>query len=195
LAENRGKLLREVLMMASKNRCDFCNHEEIKDKLPDGTDCRRSIYEDDFSLAILAPEQYTIGHTLLILKNHRTDITDDISGPYLLAFINAIHKVSVQLKDRARNDLGKQPERIYVAILCDGVEHLHAHLIPRYPFTELDEEDYRTRFTPTRGEKAVGEAIKSGKLGGFWYVAERERPESEKAEILEERASELRIEQ
>jgi diadenosine tetraphosphate (Ap4A) HIT family hydrolase len=188
--------------------CDFCStkREVLMNSLPDHTPCRRGIYEDHFCFAILAPEQYTTGHTLLILKKHWADMTDEVSGKHLSAFIRAIHKVSKRLKESAENDRNERPERIYVCILCDGVKHLHAHLLPRYPFTEDDRIIYKERFSrkDDRGnEKHVNAKIKSGELGGFWYIAEREvsweksefgqRTSVEKASFLEGLASKLRL--
>ena len=188
--------------MTSDSNCPFCRQEEMKHSLQDGTSCRRDIYEDEYSLAILSPEQYTIGHTLLILRDHKADITDDISSSHLSAFINAIHEVAVRLKKSARNSRDEHPERIYVCILCDGVEHLHAHLIPRYPFTQEDEGTYREIFTARDGEEETGRAIEEGTLGGYWCIAEWEkkwkhsdfgrRPNSEKARFLEKLANQLR---
>ena len=129
--------------MTSDCNCKFCNPEKIKKFLSDETPCNSDFFEDEETFAILAEEQYTTGHALLIFKKHKADITDNLSSDELSAFINAIHKVSKLLKEIVRNDQDKTPpDRIYVCILCDGVEHLHAHLIPRYPFTHQDETTY-----------------------------------------------------
>jgi histidine triad (HIT) family protein len=188
--------------MTRDNSCIFCRPAEIKYSLPGGTPCRRDIYEDGVSFALLSPEQYTAGHTLLILKNHKADITDDLSETDLSTFFSAIHKVAARLKKLAQNDCGEHPEKIYVCILCDGEKHLHAHLIPRYPFTQQDTTNYKTIFTTRDGEAEVAKAIATGDLGGYWYIAEREKhykdtefgrkSDSEKASILEELAGKLR---
>jgi diadenosine tetraphosphate (Ap4A) HIT family hydrolase len=172
--------------------CPFCQKDALKPK----------IYEDEHCFAILAREQYTTGHTLLILTEHATDMADDISDTNLLAFITAIHKVTSHLQQTAVNDQGEHPQRVYVCVLCDGVKHLHAHLIPRYPFMTNDKELYTTLFYPRDGE-LVYEAIKAEELGGFWYVAEREKswPKTEfgsksveaRAILLEELANKLRM--
>jgi diadenosine tetraphosphate (Ap4A) HIT family hydrolase len=189
---------------SSGSNCPFCKPvATIKNTLPGGTPCERDIYEDESTFAVLCPQQYTAGHTLLILKDHKTDITDDISPPHLMAFIMAIHKVAVRLKESALNSSGESPERIYVCALCDGVKHLHAHLIPRYPFTSDDEKTYRETFKKRDGEAGVEKNIAEGDMGGFWYVAEREKDykhsafgqksSQEQAQILQELANQLRI--
>lgn len=143
-----------------------------------------------------------MGHTLLILKGHKEDITDDLSEPDLSAFISAVHKIAVRLKKLAQNDEGEYPENIYVCILCDGEKHLHAHLIPRYPFTEQDKAKYKTIFTKRDGDVEVEKAIGKADLGGYWYIAEREKNYKdtefgrssypEKAVILDRLAEKLR---
>lgn len=170
--------------------------------------CTRAIYQDSNCFAVLAPEQYSIGHTLLILEKrksekHKSDITDNISEEELSAFIKAIHIISKHLKEKAKNEFEQSPERIYVCILCDGVEHLHAHLIPRYPFTGTDGNVYEQIFLERDGRKQINKNIQEDKLGGFWYIAERERnykksifgekSNKEKAEFLERLAKQLRI--
>ena len=172
-------------------------------RLPDLTACDHAIYEDRFCYAVLAPEQYTIGHTLVILKEHKRDIADDIATDHLSKFINAVHKVSRRLMESAENEHQGRPDNVYVCILCDGVKHFHAHLLPRYPFTRSDEATYRKKFSKRDGKKDVNVKIAKGELGGFWYVAKREatwkesefgkKTSAEQAEFLEGLARKLRV--
>ncbi len=115
------------------------------------------------------------GHTILILEKHRKDITDDFSQDELPAFIKAINLVSTHLKKQAKDERDKLPCRIYVSSLCDGVKHLHAHLIPRYPYTPADENIYEQLFLERDGRATINRNMQSSELGGFWYVTERER--------------------
>lgn len=200
--------------MTTSNDCNFCNadgkadKEKLKNEIPSSTGspipCKRGIFDDlKYCFAILCPEQYTIGHTLLILENHRTDITDNFLEGELTGFITAIHKVAQHLKAVVENEQGEHPERIYVNILCDGVEHLHAHLIPRYPFTEIDKRVYRKLFLQRDGQEVVIKNQQRGDMGGFWYLTDREinykwsefklKTSDEQARILEEQASKWRI--
>ncbi|MBA7629211.1 hypothetical protein ES703_36709 [subsurface metagenome] len=200
----------------SQRKCGFCQAGKLQidrtrllETLPttDGTGsvpCRRGIFEDEYCVATLAPEQYTRGHTLLILKNHRTDVTDtDITGEELSGFINALTKLARHLKDRLGNQDSRRPERIYVCCLCDGIEHLHAHLIPRYPFTDEDKTTYRQQFEERDGRQKIEEALSTCELGGFWYIAKREKdytkadfwskPDEDRARDLEQLARELKL--
>jgi diadenosine tetraphosphate (Ap4A) HIT family hydrolase len=189
--------------MTINNTCPFCDIERLKTMIPDAIPCRHDIDEDEHCLAILAREQYTHGHTLAVLKQHKADITDDVSEADLLHFINFIHKIATHLKAVATNDRGEHPDNIYVCILCDGVKHLHAHLVPRYPFSIEDIETYKSIIGERDGEEAVRQAIEKGDLGGFWYVAVRERDykqttfwklsDSARAKHLEQLAAKMHV--
>jgi len=191
--------------------CPFCKVDALLGMLPptDGGEnipCRRGIYEDPYCIATLAAESYATGHTLVILRQHRRDIADTcITEEEKKGFIEAIHKVATHLK-ATLGEIYKPPERIYVGILCDGVEHLHAHLIPRYEFSKDDEEIYRQLFWQRDGVDKVRSRIRKKDMGGFWYLSEREqhykryqtseawaRTDKERAAYLEALAKDLRL--
>ena len=174
-------------------------------KMPDDNDCDRGIYEDKYCFATLDPLQSVHGYTILVLKKHRADIADgNITEAELSGFIHAIHKIAIRLKERLRDEYGERPERIYVCSLCDGVEHLHVHLVPRYPWRNPRDCDYyRAQFTDRDGKEEIESRIASGELGGFWYLARAERDYKkqqfwqkqipERVKHLEELARTLRI--
>lgn len=196
-------------------RCRFCQEgkreldEKLFHKLPSkhnggkSVRCDRVIYSDKYCVAALAPEQCTDGHTLLILRKHKTDITSRINKEELGGFITVIHKLAIHLKHNAKNDWGCRPKRIYVCFLSDGVKHLHAHLVPRYPFTPEDREKYIRQFVRRDGVEIVKKAKRSNDLGGFWYIAERERSynktefweksDEERAKCLQDYAKNLKL--
>jgi len=195
--------------MKEDKKCTFCHPERLLEELPpkggnNRVHCKRGIYEDRYCFATLAPEQYTHGYAILVLRNHRADITDyNISNEELSGFISAIHKLARHLKDKLRDNNNNPPERIYVCSLCDGVQHLHAHLIPRYKFTREDRVNYREQFKERDSKEEIDEAVESGELGGFWYIAHREKnykrselwakSDKERAQHLEKLASKLRL--
>ncbi|VVB89143.1 HIT domain protein [uncultured archaeon] len=195
--------------MNSVKECVFCRIKGLLEEIPQKSGnntipCKRGIYEDDYCIATLAPEQYTKGHTLLILKNHRVDIADtNISREELSGFIDALNKLAIHLKGKLQDYENNVPQRIYIAILCDGIEHLHAHLIPRYPFTDADGNIYEKLFLERDGRKNINRKIEKDELGGFWYIAEREKnykksefwnkSDEERAKYLEEFAGKLRM--
>ena len=170
--------------MNSNTGCLFCTIgkkgllEELPSKFENGqpVPCNRGIYEDAYCVATLAPEQYTRGHALVVLKNHRTDMADSsISSEEIFGFTSAIHKLAKHLKENLQDSNHKAPERIYVCSLCDGVEHLHAHLIPRYPETG-------------KGFQYIGELEKNYTTSDFCRKSDKER-----AHHLQELAERLRL--
>lgn len=163
-----------------ESSCTFCRigvkglAELIPSKENGGVQisCRRKIYEDSLCLAILAPEQYSKGHTLVVLKAHREDIADpNLSEEELAGFVSVIHAVAINIKKVLH------PERIYSSVLCDGVKHLHAHLIPRYLCDQT-------------GFGFIGKRESEYNLGtsDFWKKSDAER-----VGCLEKLASELRF--
>jgi len=83
----------------------------------------------------------------------------------------------LMIKNVAINEDSKSPERIYVGILCDGIDsnHLHAHLIPRYPFTQYDKDKYRNFFEIRDSRSEILRKQKEKDLGGYWYVFDKEQ--------------------
>lgn len=125
----------------------------------------RKFYEDKYTIALLAQGQEVRGYSLVILKKHYTDLATFIPHQQRGALIKTVNRIAFELKRR----LGA--ERIYVASLCDGVEHLHFHLIPRYKWTEDDKERYRETFKDSRPWETIESYIIDGKIGGFWWLA------------------------
>lgn len=109
-------------------KCVFCDYQSLK-KLP-GTEVRRDVHEDENCLCVLDMEPWSPGHTLVILKEHRKDITA-ASQEEMCSIVPALMRCCNQMKKQL-DDV----EKVYVASICeDGkspTEHLHFHLIPRY---------------------------------------------------------------
>lgn len=94
--------------------------------------CNRGISEDKKKkvwFATLSIDQYSEGHTIVVSQEHFDDITDRKileRKNEVAEFWEGVRQCACRLKEV----LGA--ERIYVASLCDGIIHLHVHLIPRY---------------------------------------------------------------
>jgi len=186
--------------------CIFCDSSQVMKKVPFAEQlysCERWIYESKYFYAVLKPEQHTIGESIVILKEHHEDITSDIPKKELSDFMEAIKFVSSMIKNVAKNEKSDNPERIYVGILCDGtqIQHLHAHLIPRYPFTEYDKSEYKRHFLERDGEAEILKKQKEKDLGGYWYVFDKEvnvkelpygkKADKEKVKVFEKLAKEF----
>ncbi len=90
-------------------------------------DCDRWLHKDQYCIVTLDPAQLSRGHALAILRTHRNDVLDPaLTQKEHHALVDAVQKIARLMKERLSCD------RVYVATLCDGIEHLHYHLIPRY---------------------------------------------------------------
>ncbi len=123
-------------MSTPTSTCAFCCHEEdlltrAPFKVDSGDqffDCNRWLYKDPRCIVTLDPAQLSRGHALAILRKHRKDVLDPaLTRQEHHALVDAVQKIGRSMKEHLSCD------RVYVATLCDGVEHLHYHLIPRYP--------------------------------------------------------------
>lgn len=147
--------------------------------------------------------QYSIGHTIVVCGKHKKTLSNlfkDNELDYAQELMIALNQIS----DILVNTLSPKPEKIYVASLCDGEEHLHFHLIPRYPFDDDDVYYYFNRFRE-RDQltiKHLCERLQDKKVGGFWYLGRAEKdytksqywkkPIGERVKHIEEIARQLR---
>lgn len=122
-------------MSTTTNACPFCCLEEYLTTRAPLLEhakncflrCDRWLYKDDTCIVTLTPEQYSRGHAIAVLRKHRRDILDEeLTHEEHHALVDVIQQVGRLMKQRLSCD------RVYVATLCDGIEHLHYHLIPRY---------------------------------------------------------------
>ena len=147
--------------------CFFCKEYRNLGVLPG--DRTRKFYEDDFCQVILEMEQSTKGYALVIPHKHFDTIADDsITNEEITHLYRVIQKI-VSLQKKI---LGA--ENVYVCTLCDGLKHLHFHLIPRYKWTDKDKERYRELFLSRDGEASVDLCTTLNMIGGFWYMADLE---------------------
>ena len=119
-----------------KDGCPFCVSEDQLTKQVPLLDlawnevvlpCNREVATNDCCIVTLAPEQYAVGHAIAILRNHADDLTDPLlTAEESRGLIETVRAVASLLKRVLRCP------RVYIVSLCDGVVHLHYHLIPRY---------------------------------------------------------------
>jgi len=155
--------------------------------------------------AILCPEQYTRGHTLVItgprIKNspeglecikkifdvHPTELTDLMAG---------ISRVANRLKEKLEG-----VQNIVIFSLNEDKEHLHFHLIPRYTYSN-DEKDYNIKCSFDKAKTEERWIKNPDKVHGIWYYAYHEQnyknqeywidPPETRANKLNKLASKLR---
>lgn len=98
------------------NDCVFC--KIIKGEIP----CHK-IYEDDKYLAFLDINPVSVGHTLLIPKDHFRWVYD---SPNCGEYWEIAQKLAINIKN---SDLA--PEYISFITMGNEVPHAHIHIIPR----------------------------------------------------------------
>ncbi|MDD5098149.1 MAG: HIT family protein [Candidatus Pacebacteria bacterium] len=102
--------------------CIFC--KIIKGEIP----CYK-IYEDDLVLAFLDVSPMSIGHVLIIPKEHRENIFD-VKEKHLERMIDVAKKIAQKMKD----NMGAEGINLYHASgACaeQTVFHFHLHIVPR----------------------------------------------------------------
>ncbi len=139
--------------------CDFCNikermfntyfskekKEERHERCDAWIDFDQKSNGDILWYAVLNGDQYTDGHSIVILGCHMNKITELISvgdkrKEKLQAMMEGINKVSYRLKEELN------AQAVHVLCLCEGMAHLHFHLIPRYNYKPGEEEFFRKNF-------------------------------------------------
>ncbi|MBI4895867.1 MAG: HIT family protein [Candidatus Aenigmarchaeota archaeon] len=109
--------------------CIFC-------KIVDNTLPSRKIYEDDDNVAILDINPASPGHVLVIPKKHKMDIFD-IEGLDLRRTIEVVKLIAEKLKKELNTpnmNIIQNNGRIAGQI----VDHLHIHVVPRFPNDNID---------------------------------------------------------
>ena len=104
--------------------CLFC-------KIISGEIKAHTIYEDDQTLAILDIEPSAPGHTMIIPKEHYQDFMDLPTGK-----MNNLFGSAQKVVNMLEKTLGADHFTIGVnsgRILGRHVEHVHIHVIPRFP--------------------------------------------------------------
>ena len=120
--------------------CIFC--KIVKGEIP----CTK-IYEDQDVLAFLDISQTTIGHTLVIPKEHFDNflyVPKDLVGKTFSAAQKVAQALTAGLGAKGINILNNTNE-----IAGQTVMHFHVHVIPRYSL----EDNIKLEFTPKAIEK------------------------------------------
>lgn len=92
------------------------------------------VYEDEKCLAFLDINPVTIGHTVLVCKEHFDDVVDASEEVSAHMF-----KVAKQLAENHINKLGAKGANILTnckEAAGQTVPHFHVHVIPRYDETD-----------------------------------------------------------
>jgi histidine triad (HIT) family protein len=104
--------------------CIFCS-------IIAGTTPAWRVDEDDHTLAFLDIGQATVGHTLVVPKQHAADIWS-ITDQQATEVARAVRRVAALLHDKLEPE-GMSVTQSNGAAAWQTVFHYHVHVIPRYP--------------------------------------------------------------
>ena len=119
--------------------CVFC--EIVKGNIPS-----YKVYEDDLCIAILDISQATIGHTLVIPKQHFKNIFEidkDLAAHLFKVVTILSKKIAKALNVDNMNILNNNGP-----IAGQSVDHFHIHIIPRYKDDNLEIKFSSNKLTP-----------------------------------------------
>jgi histidine triad (HIT) family protein len=114
--------------MTTEHDCIFC--QIVRGEAP----CHK-IYEDDHVIAFLDIFPAALGHTLIVPKQHASDIF--AASPEMLAAVGASSVTLANALDAELKPAGLGVYQLNRAAAGQTVFHYHMHLIPRFDGGEL----------------------------------------------------------
>lgn len=107
------------------------------------------VYEDAVVIVALEPYPRARGHTIVVYKPHREDISELSEEE-----AGQVFALCVRLVKAIKAGLGA--EKVYLNTMCDGgINHLHLQLLPRYAGEKMGS----TVFVAPRGPLVEGPAL------------------------------------
>ena len=138
----RSKLAQKIDTLRKQGICYSC-HDAATGEVFEN---EAIIHEDATFKISLDPYPRMLGHTIVVYKPHREDIselTDAEAAALFQMCIRVVRAIKRALK----------AEKVYLNTMCDGgINHLHIQLFPRY----MGETIGSTRFVAPRGPLVDG---------------------------------------
>jgi len=146
--QERDELGRRIEALRRQGICYQCYNAETGGSL---FGHEHIIYEDHSFKVVLEPYPRTRGHTIVVYKPHREDIsklTEDEAGKLFVLCVRMVKAMKA----------GLGADKVYLNTMCDGgMNHLHVQLLPRY----AGDETGSTLFVAPRGPLVDGGVIAS----------------------------------
>lgn len=118
----RGEMLRRIELLRRQGVCYICRDLETGEVFGK----QHVIFENDRFRVVLDSYPRVEGHTIVVYKPHRADISQlayDEVGP--------VFQMCIRVVKAIKSALGA--EKVYLLTMCDGrVSHLNFQLLPRY---------------------------------------------------------------
>jgi diadenosine tetraphosphate (Ap4A) HIT family hydrolase len=136
-------LRQKIESLRAKNVCYACHDLNTGELFRD----QHVVFEDDLFRVALDLNPRMLGHTIVLYKPHREDLS------YLTAEeAGRVFAFCVLVTRTIKEGLGG--EKVYLNTMCDGgINHFHLQLFPRYPGDPIGSE----RFVADRGPVIHGE--------------------------------------
>lgn len=153
----REELGRRVEELRRRGTCDTCRDLETGGELYGD---EHTIYEDHLFEVKLETYPRARGHTIVVYKPHREDISDLSEEE-----AGRVFGMCIRIVEAIKEGLGA--EKVYLNTMCDGpINHLHLQLFPRYPGEKIGS----TLFVAPRGLIVDGDDI-AGRVRSALRVA------------------------
>ena len=120
-----------------EKECIFC--KITKREIPS-----RIIFEDDFTLAFLDIAPISKGHTIIIPKNHYSNL-EDIPNNELTELFKTVKKLAIRIHRNLEIDGYNVLQNNFKAAGQD-ILHFHVHIIPR----KYDDDKFRIKIPRTQ---------------------------------------------
>jgi diadenosine tetraphosphate (Ap4A) HIT family hydrolase len=134
--------MQKINALRQQGVCYSCHHAATGEVFQN----EAIVYEDAAFSVKLDPYPRTRGHTIVVYKPHREDISELND-----AEAAALFQLCVRLVRALKQSLGA--EKVYLNTMCDGgINHLHVQLFPRYAGDPIGS----TRFVAPRSPLADG---------------------------------------
>ena len=145
--QQREQLNRRVEELRQGGICYTCHDLRTGELFGD----QQIVYEDEFFRIVLEPYPRARGHTIVVYKPHREDISQLSEEEACRVF-----QVCVRTVKAIKEALGA--EKVYLNTMCDGgINHLHLQLFPRYAADPIGSK----RFVAEQQPLADGQEIAS----------------------------------
>ena len=129
--------------LRSRGICYICRDLETGEVFGE----QPTVYDDERLRVVLTLFPRMKGHTIVIFKPHREDISE-INGEEASEILG----LCVRMTNAIKRGLGA--EKVYMNTMCDGeINHLHIQLFPRYPGERIGS----SRFVAPRGPLTDGD--------------------------------------
>lgn len=141
-----------VKSLQEKGICPTCFNFQYGGVYSDFTE--RMLYEDDLLYCFLEEKPRSVGHTIILLKDHYDDMTyvpDELCAK--------VYVFAKKVMNILKETLGA--EKVYLCTMCDGkINHFHIQLIPRYVGTAIGSNNFVSKRMNYVEDKNILNAIR-----------------------------------